>query len=75
MILTVDTLVNVLEINQTIRDIGENKNTGDSYDVFTNENPNDFITTLDLANLLDDFDQYSLNFYPDSSISLFNWFE
>ena len=75
MILTVDNLVNVLEINQTIRDIGENKNTEDSCDVFTNENPNDFITTLDLANLLDDFDQYSLNFYPESSISLFNWFE
>ena len=72
MILSVDTLVHILEINQIIRDIGENEKIDDGCDVVRDEDPNDFITTLDLANLLDDFDQYSWNFSPEPFPSLFS---
>ena len=64
-IFSVDTFVHILELNQIIRNIGENKNEDNHFVNIANDNPNDSLTTLDLTNLLDDFNLYLWNLYPE----------
>ena len=75
MLFSVENLVNILEVNQLIRDLGENKTRNDNSIVDTNEDQNCFITTLNYTNLLDEFEQFPWNLFSEPYSSFPNQFE